>query len=89
MLITFFCGLVIFCSFPLPAFLVFPLISSFLADIIVFGKLLCPQYNYAWNTKELSYHAASNDYYAAVRGNVYDLTKFFKIQCASLSLSCV
>ncbi|GAA5850842.1 hypothetical protein JCM8547_009103 [Rhodosporidiobolus lusitaniae] len=66
MLITFFCGLVIF-------------------YIIVFGKLLCPNMNKAWNEKELSYHSGASDYYVAVRGNVYDLTKFYKIQHSDIT----
>ena len=49
--------------------------------------MLCPQYNYAWNAKEVSYHDGGNDYYASVRGKVYDLTKFYKIQCAD-SIKC-
>ncbi|KWU45750.1 hypothetical protein RHOSPDRAFT_16072 [Rhodotorula sp. JG-1b] len=48
--------------------------------IIVFGRLLCPNYNKAWNEKELGYHSGSDDYWVGVRGNVYDLTKFYKIQ---------
>ncbi|GAA6000854.1 hypothetical protein JCM10207_004691 [Rhodosporidiobolus poonsookiae] len=60
MLITFFCGIVIF-------------------YIIVFGKLLCPNMDHAWNEKELGYHSGSTDYWVAVRGNVYDLTKFYKV----------
>lgn len=51
------------------------------ADIIVFGRLLCPNYNKAWNVKELGYHSGTTDYWVGVRGNVYDLTKFYKIQC--------
>ncbi|GAA5979187.1 hypothetical protein JCM10908_002832 [Rhodotorula pacifica] len=48
--------------------------------IVVFGRLLCPNYNKAWNAKELGYHSGSNDYWVGVRGNVYDLTKYYKIQ---------
>lgn len=36
--------------------------------------------NKAWNTKEVGYHTGSNDYWVSVRGVVYDLTKFYKIQ---------
>lgn len=50
------------------------------ADIVVFGKLLCPNMNNAWNEKEVGYHTGSNDYWVSVRGVVYDLTKFYKIQ---------
>ncbi|KAK4705525.1 chitin synthase, partial [Phenoliferia sp. Uapishka_3] len=40
--------------------------------IIGFGKILCPQYNYAWNIKEVSYHDGGSDFYVAVRGKVYE-----------------
>ncbi|KAF8748537.1 DEK C terminal domain [Rhizoctonia solani] len=46
--------------------------------IIIFGKLLCPQFDKAWNVDELSGHAAENDYWVAVRGIVYDITDFWK-----------
>lgn len=90
MLIGFFCGIVIFCA------------SCFFAsferarpnlgvlhwtDVIVFGRLLCPDYNKAWNTPELGYHSGASDYWVAVRGNVYDLTKYYKIQYVSQSCS--
>ncbi|GAA5924955.1 uncharacterized protein JCM15063_005776 [Sporobolomyces koalae] len=48
--------------------------------IIVFGKLLCPNFDKAWNIKELGYHGGASDYWVGVRGNVYDLTKFYKVQ---------
>ncbi|GAA5844952.1 hypothetical protein JCM9279_000054 [Rhodotorula babjevae] len=48
--------------------------------IIGFGKILCPNYDKAWNEQELGYHSGSTDYWVGVRGNVYDLTKFYKIQ---------
>ncbi|ORY88598.1 chitin synthase-domain-containing protein [Leucosporidium creatinivorum] len=53
--------------------------------IVVFGKLLCPNMNNAWNTKEVGYHAGSNDYWVSVRGVVYDLTKFYKIQHSDIT----
>lgn len=56
-------------------------------DVIVFGRLLCPDYNKAWNTPELGYHSGASDYWVAVRGNVYDLTKYYKIQYVSQSCS--
>lgn len=48
--------------------------------IVEFGRLLCPNYNKAWNRKEVSYHQGTNDYWVSFRGGVYDLTKFWKIQ---------
>lgn len=51
-----------------------------LADIVVFGKLICPNYDKAWNTKEVGFHTGTTDYWVSLRGNVYDLTKFYKLQ---------
>ncbi|KAM0787039.1 hypothetical protein ACM66B_006305 [Microbotryomycetes sp. NB124-2] len=48
--------------------------------IVVFGRLLCPNMNKAWNTKEVGYHAGSDDYWVSVRGEVFDLTKFYRKQ---------
>lgn len=48
--------------------------------ILAFGKILCPDQNKAWNSAQLTEHATSDSYYVAVRGKVYDLTKFWKIQ---------
>ncbi|KAN0061227.1 hypothetical protein ACQY0O_006967 [Thecaphora frezii] len=59
-------------------FLIFFICSVILFYILVFGKLLCPDYDKAWTEKQLGQHAGENDYYAAVRGVVYDFTKFYK-----------
>ncbi|WVR03103.1 hypothetical protein IAU60_000093 [Kwoniella sp. DSM 27419] len=48
--------------------------------IIGFGKILCPDSDKAWNTSELATHAGEDDYMAAIAGNVYDFTKFYKGQ---------
>lgn len=53
--------------------------------IIVFGMLLCPNSNKAWNTSQLAEHAGTNDYYAAIAGKVYDFTSFYKMQHSDLS----
>ncbi|WVF66498.1 hypothetical protein IAT40_001238 [Kwoniella sp. CBS 6097] len=53
--------------------------------IIVFGKLLCPDSDKAWNTSELATHAGEDDYMAAIAGNVYDFTKFYKGQHSDFS----
>ncbi|KAL8293707.1 hypothetical protein RQP46_000408 [Phenoliferia psychrophenolica] len=57
--------------------------------IIGFGKILCPEYNFAWSAKEVSYHATGNDYYATVRGKVYNLSKFYKLQHSDISTETV
>jgi chitin synthase len=54
--------------------------GSILFYIIGLGKLLCPDNNRAWNKDQLSQHTASNSFYVAVRGKVYDISKFWKLQ---------
>ncbi|PCH40709.1 glycosyltransferase family 2 protein [Wolfiporia cocos MD-104 SS10] len=44
--------------------------------IILFGLLLCPDYNKVWNTDELADHTGTNDFYVAIQGNVYDVSNF-------------
>jgi len=34
----------------------------------------------------LGYHGGASDYWVGVRGNVYDLTKFYKVQYVAISL---
>ncbi|KZO98083.1 glycosyltransferase family 2 protein [Calocera viscosa TUFC12733] len=53
--------------------------------IIVFGILLCPNFNKAWDTQQLAQHAATNNYWVAVRGNVYDLTNFYRSQHSDIA----
>ncbi|CAK7220969.1 hypothetical protein SBRCBS47491_004367 [Sporothrix bragantina] len=48
--------------------------------IVAFGRLLCPNYDKAWTTTELSSHQGSNDFWVAIHGNVYDISKFWKVQ---------
>ncbi|KAF1940026.1 hypothetical protein EJ02DRAFT_424326 [Clathrospora elynae] len=48
--------------------------------IVAFGKLLCPNKNKVWNTKEVSQHQGENDYYVSHHGTVYDLSSFWKKQ---------
>lgn len=54
--------------------------------IVEFGRLLCPNFDKAWNAKEVSYHQGTNDYYASIHGGVYDFTKFYKIQHSDTSI---
>ncbi|KAL1621729.1 hypothetical protein SLS56_009033 [Neofusicoccum ribis] len=48
--------------------------------IIEFGRLLCPNFDKAWNEKEVSQHQGSSDFYVSHHGKVYDISKFWKIQ---------
>lgn len=60
--------------------LIFFACGSILFYIIGLGKLICPDQNKVWNKDQLSGHTASNNFYVAVRGNVYDISKFWKLQ---------
>ncbi|KAK0190305.1 glycosyltransferase family 2 protein [Armillaria mellea] len=44
--------------------------------IVEFGRLLCPDYDKAWNAEEVSEHQGDNDWWVSVQGKVYDMTNF-------------
>lgn len=48
--------------------------------IIEFGKLLCPNFDKAWNAEEVGYHQGETDFYVSIHGKVYDISKFWKLQ---------
>lgn len=48
--------------------------------IIAFGHVLCPDYDKAWDPTEVSEHTGTNDYYAAVQRQVYEVSKFINGQ---------
>lgn len=48
--------------------------------IIMFGNLICPNYDKVWSQKEVAQHTGDDDFYVAIRGNVYDISKFWKTQ---------
>ncbi|UZJ51703.1 hypothetical protein CBS101457_001023 [Exobasidium rhododendri] len=55
--------------------------------IIGLGKIICPGQSKVWNTEQLAEHTADNNFYVAVRGNVYDISKFWKLQHSDTSVS--
>lgn len=65
--------------------LIFLSCALILFYILVFGRLLCPNQNKAWNADQLATHAGTDDYYVAVAGKVYDLTKFYKSQHSDIT----
>ena len=57
------------------------LLNAFVVFYIVeFGRLLCPNWDKAWNAKEVTYHQGDNDFWVSIHGKVYDLSKFWKLQ---------
>ena len=57
-------------------FLIFILNGLVVFYIVIFGRLLCPNFDKAWSLKEVSQHTGSNDFWVAIRGSVYDVSKF-------------
>ena len=48
--------------------------------IVGFGKLLCPNFDKAWDASEIATHQGDNDYWVSIHGRVYDFSKFWKTQ---------
>lgn len=55
--------------------------------IIFFGRLLCPNSDKAWQQKEVARHQGSDDYWVSIRGGVYDLSKFWRLQHSDTAIS--
>ncbi|KAI0033324.1 glycosyltransferase family 2 protein [Vararia minispora EC-137] len=53
--------------------------------IVAIARLLCPNYDKAWNLSELGQHTGTNDYFVAVQGVVYDVTNFVQGQHSDIS----
>ncbi|MCJ1282234.1 hypothetical protein MMC26_001557 [Xylographa opegraphella] len=61
-------------------FLIFLLNAIVVFYIVEFGLLLCPNFDKAWNSQDVSTHQGDNDFYVSIRGKVYDISKFWKLQ---------
>lgn len=48
--------------------------------IVAFGQLLCPNSDKAWDLDDVGTHTGSTDFWVAIHGKVYDLSKFYKLQ---------
>ena len=59
---------------------IFLLNATVVFYIIEFGHLLCPNFDKAWNAQEVSEHQGDNDFYVSIHGNVYDISKFWRLQ---------
>ncbi|GBE80201.1 Chitin synthase 8 [Sparassis crispa] len=61
-------------------FAIFVLIVAFngfvIFYIVEFGRLLCPNYDKAWNPSQVAQHTGTNDYYVSIQGQVYDVSNF-------------
>ncbi|KAG9245250.1 chitin synthase-domain-containing protein [Calycina marina] len=48
--------------------------------IVGFGKVLCPNFDKAWDAEEVATHSGDSDYWVSIRGKVYNFSKFWKLQ---------
>jgi len=65
--------------------IIFFMCGAVLFVILGLGKVLCPNLAKAWTPTELGYHATENDFYVGVRGQVFDLGKFWKGQHSDIT----
>ena len=56
--------------------LIFLLNATVIFYIAFFGRLLCPNYDKAWNLQQVGTHTGLTDRYVAIQGSVYDVTNF-------------
>lgn len=56
--------------------LIFLLNAIIIFYIVFFGRLLCPNYDKAWNLQQVATHTGETDRYVAIQGSVYDVTDF-------------
>jgi chitin synthase len=60
-------------------FMIFLMNALIIFFIIAFGRLLCPNYDKAWNASEVATHQGDDDFWISLHGKVYDLSKFWKV----------
>lgn len=60
--------------------LIFLMNGAIVFLIIPFGRILCPNFDKAWLQTEVDGHQGENDFWVSIHGNVYDISKFWKIQ---------
>ncbi|KAJ7498041.1 glycosyltransferase family 2 protein [Mycena galericulata] len=56
--------------------LIFILNATVIFYIVIFGRLLCPDFDKAWGLNEVAEHTDSNDYWVTIQGSVYDVSNF-------------
>lgn len=62
-------------------FVFIALLNMFIIFYMIFlGKIICPDFSKVWDINEVSEHNTNKDYFVAIQGKVYDLTKFHRIQ---------
>ena len=52
--------------------------------IVLFGRLLCPDFDKAWSINEVNQHTGDDDFWVAIQGSVYDVTNFIHGQHSTI-----
>ncbi|KAF3937432.1 hypothetical protein ABW19_dt0208553 [Dactylella cylindrospora] len=60
-------------------FLILVMNAAMVFYITGLGPIICPEQYKTWNAREVGYHTADNDFWVSVNGNVYDITKFWRV----------
>ncbi len=55
--------------------------------IVFFGKILCPNFDKAWNASEVATHTGDDDFWVSIHGKVYDISKFWKLQHSDIAIT--
>ncbi|CAG7853145.1 Chitin synthase 6; AltName: Full=Chitin-UDP acetyl-glucosaminyl transferase 6; AltName: Full=Class-V chitin synthase 6 [Serendipita indica DSM 11827] len=58
--------------------LIFGLCASIIFYVIFFGKLLCPEFDHAWDANDLKGHDSEDNFWVSIAGSVYDITNFIQ-----------
>ena len=66
--------------------LIFLLNATVVFYIVEFGRLLCPNFDKAWDEKEVGYHTGDGDFWVSIHGKVYDITKFWRLPHSDTSI---
>lgn len=61
-------------------FLIFLANALIIFWIIGTGYLICPDFDKAYSQEEVSHHMGETDFWVSIHGNIYDLTKFWRLQ---------
>ena len=61
-------------------FMIFLMNGIIIFWIVEFGRLLCPNFDKAWDQSEVATHQGDNDFWVSIHGKVYDISKFWKLQ---------
>jgi chitin synthase len=58
--------------------LILGLCGTVIFYIVIFGRLICPNFDKAWTIQEVNGHTGDDDFWVALHGQVYDLSSFWR-----------